>query len=60
MKDAHATDELELANVEQTDLVTNQEGVVLPWFVGDQIISVRWISNVEGIWTREVDVGGKK
>lgn len=60
MKDVHQPENVEMANVENTDLATNQEGIILPWFLGDAKVTVRWISAVEGIWTSEVDVGGKK
>lgn len=60
MKDATQRDNIEMANVEETDLATNQEGIVLPWFCGDRKVTVRWISPVVGVWTTEVDMGGKK
>jgi hypothetical protein len=38
--------EIEIANNNPDDYSTNQEATVLPWFVGEQKIAVRWISPV--------------
>lgn len=56
----NVNDELEMANVEPVELDTNQEATVIPWFVGDRKIAVRWICDVTGVYAVEVDVGGKK
>lgn len=41
------------ANMDDTDLSTNQEGIVLPWFCGEQKIAVHWISPVYNQTTKE-------
>jgi len=53
--------EIDLANNNPDDYATNQEVSVLPWFVGEQKIAVRWISPVYEQQTKAVaERPGKK
>lgn len=45
--------EQDTANVDAEEMSTNQEGVVVPWFTGEQIVALRWISPVYNQFTKE-------
>ncbi len=54
--------EIETGNLTPDEMSTNQEGTVVPWFAGEQIFALRWISPVYDQFTREApnDRPGKK
>ncbi len=47
------------ANLSQAELVSNQEGTVVPWFAGERKLAVTWISPVYDLVSRDAG-GGKK
>ena len=54
-------DENRLANLEPDELSTNEEAVVLPWFVGEAKLPARWISPVYKAFSKKVAAAtGKK
>lgn len=48
--------EIEDGNVSAEELSTQQEGTVVPWFAGEQIFALRWVSPVYDQFTREAPV----
>lgn len=45
--------QIDRADTEAADFATNQEGAVLPWFAGEQKMSLRWVSPVYGQFAAE-------
>jgi len=47
------TPEPDPANLDQSELASNQEATCIPWFVGQQMIAVTWISPVYNVYHRD-------
>lgn len=47
------------ANLSQQELSSNQEVTAIPWFCGQQICSLIWITPIYNQFTKDIDTGGK-
>jgi hypothetical protein len=47
------TDTSDLANIDETELSSNQEAVAVPWFCGERKFALKWISPTYNQFTRE-------
>jgi hypothetical protein len=48
--------------IEEEEMATSQEGIIVPWLNGTRRLAVRWVSSAEDMITREApdDRPGKK
>ena len=63
MKDAapdKPSNEPDPANLDQSELVSNQEAVPVPWFCGERKIALTWISPIYNQFTTDAPAEGKK
>jgi hypothetical protein len=50
----------DIANLDQSELASNQAETVVPWFVGERKVAVTWVSPVHNLHAKESSAGGKK
>jgi len=48
------------ANLDQSELVSNQQATVVPWMVGARAVAVNWISPVYDPFQKDAPAQGKK
>jgi hypothetical protein len=50
----------DIANLDRSELVSNQEAVPVPWFVGEAKIAPKWIAPIYGLYWIDATIGGGK
>lgn len=50
----------DMANLDQSELVSNQEAKVIPWFCGRRKFPLIWICEATNLFTTDADASGKK
>ncbi len=48
------------ANLDQEELASNQEVTSVPWFAGQRMLAVTWISPIYNTFTKDAPATGKK
>lgn len=50
----------EYANLDQSELSSNQDAKALPWVAGERKVAVSWISPIYNLYTTNAGPRGKK
>jgi hypothetical protein len=50
----------DIGNLDTSELVSNQEVKVVPWFAGQRRFAVTWISPIYNIVVKDAPTAGKK
>ena len=53
-------DEPDPANMDESQLASNQEVKAIPWLAGEQAVAVEWVSPIYNQFTKDVPGGEKK
>jgi hypothetical protein len=48
------------ANLDYSELSSNQEAKAVPWMAGERAIAVEWVSPIYNQFTKDVPSAGKK